>query len=196
MNRRILIIIPTFLIVIYSIYSCGAGDPAPISQKKIYISQDSLIRKGEYLVTVIGCSDCHSPKIMGPNGPQIDSTRLLSGYPSSRPVPTFPFEVIKNNMIVVNLDGTAAMGPWGTTFAANITSDVTGIGSWTEEQFKNAFSHGKYKGLEGSRPLMPLMPWQNYSNIKDEDSKAIFAYLKSTRPVDNVVPAFIPAENK
>ena len=49
-----------------------------------------------------------------------------------------------------------------------------------------------YKGLEGSRPLLPPMPWQNLVNMKPEDMKAVFAYLKSTKPVENVVPAPIP----
>jgi hypothetical protein len=38
------------------------------------------------------------------------------------------------------------------------------------------------------------MPWQNYAVLKDEDISAIFAYLKSTPPVKNVVPAPIPAD--
>jgi hypothetical protein len=29
-------------------------------------------------------------------------------------------------------------------------------------------------------------------NIKDEDVKAIFAFLKSTKPVNNVVPNAVP----
>ena len=93
---------------------------------------------------------------------------------------------------LMSMDLTAAVGPWGTSFAANLTSDATGIGNWTEEQFERALRHGLYKGLEGSRPLLPPMPWQNLVNMKPEDMKAVFAYLKSTKPVENVVPAPIP----
>ncbi len=50
---------------------------------------------------------------------------------------------------------TAAIGPWGTSFASNLTPDATGIGSWTEEQFLTAIKKGLYKDLEGSRPLLP-----------------------------------------
>ena len=39
------------------------------------------VRRGEYLVTVSGCNDCHTPWKMGPNGPEPDRTRLLSGHP-------------------------------------------------------------------------------------------------------------------
>jgi mono/diheme cytochrome c family protein len=159
-------------------------------------SKDSLIKRGNYLVSSIGCGDCHSPKRMGPNGPEIDPSTMLSGFPSSRPVPMVSANVIQNGLIVFNNDLTATVGPWGTTFAANLTSDETGIGNWTEGQFKNALRNGKLKGLEGGRPLMPPMPWQNFRNLTDADIQAIFYYLKSTKPVNNVVPAFKPANVK
>ena len=85
-------------------------------------------------------------------------------------------------------DMTAAAGPWGISFAANLTPDETGIGSWTFEQFKTAMTQGKYKGMENGRPLLPPMPWFNFTEMKDEDLRAIFAYLKSIKPVKNVVP--------
>jgi hypothetical protein len=47
---------------------------------------------------------------------------------------------------------------------------------------------GKYKGIRNSRDLLPPMPWQNFAQAKDEDLKAIFVYLQSTKPVRNVVP--------
>jgi hypothetical protein len=129
---------------------------------------------------------------MGPNGPEIDSLLMLSGYPSTRPVPSFEAEQVQKGNVVLNSDVTCAIGPWGTTFAANITSDQTGIGSWSLKQFKNALAHGKYKGLEGTRPLLPPMPWQNFTVMKAEDIKAIYSYLKSTKPVQNVVPMYQP----
>ena len=85
-------------------------------------------------------------------------------------------------------DLTGAAGPWGLSFAANITSDETGIGNWTEAQFKTALTQGKSKGLETGRMLLPPMPWPNYAQMKNEDVAAVFAYLKSTKPVKNLVP--------
>lgn len=55
-----------------------------------------------------------------------------------------------------------------------------------------ALRKGKYKGLENARDLLPPMPWFNFSHLTDEDLKAMFAYLKSTKPVNNVVPPPIP----
>jgi cytochrome c553 len=39
---------------------------------------------------------------------------------------------------------------------------------------------------------MPPMPWQQYRNLSDEDMRDIFAFLKSTTPIKNLVPAYIP----
>ena len=89
-------------------------------------------------------------------------------------------------------DLTSAVGQWGASFAGNITSDATGIGNWSEAQFRNALRKGKYKGLDNARDLLPPMPWQNFGQLTDFDIKAVFTFLKSTRPVKNVVPAPIP----
>jgi hypothetical protein len=151
-------------------------------------SQQAMIERGEYLVNAIGCHDCHSPKIMTPHGPEPDPERLLSGYPSTMPLPRINKDALQQ-WVLFNQELTSAAGPWGVSFAANLTSDETGIGNWTEAQFINAIRHGKYKGLDGSRDLLPPMPWPMYRNLSDDDLKSIFAYLKSTRPIQNLVPA-------
>jgi len=152
------------------------------------LSVTQLVQRGEYLVTIMGCNDCHSPKEMGPKGPEIIANLILSGYPATRPFQKVEPELIKKGWILFNADLTAAAGPWGVSFAANLTSDQTGIGNWTEENFRRALKEGKYKGLESFRMLLPPMPWSNFIVISDEDIKAIFQYLKSTVPVNNIVP--------
>ncbi|MCB9051025.1 MAG: c-type cytochrome [Lewinellaceae bacterium] len=155
-------------------------------------TQEELAKRGEYLVTIMGCNDCHSPKRMGEKGPEIIPELMLSGYPASQPFPAVDASHLEEGWAMFSPDLTAAVGPWGVSFAANITSHETGIGNWTEEQFRKALTEGKSKGLEGTRPLLPPMPWFNFTKIKDEDLKAIFAYLKSTPPVENAVPNPIP----
>jgi len=156
------------------------------------VSKDSLIKRGAYLVSISGCDDCHTPKKFGPNGPEPDMDRRLSGYRSEVPFPSVDTNVIKNGWALANSELTGWAGPWGASFAANLTSDETGIGNWTEEQFKKALTQGKWKGMDGNRPLMPPMPWQNFSHLHDEDVKAIFAFLKSTKPVKNIEPSIKP----
>ncbi len=151
------------------------------------VTKDSVIKRGKYLVEIMGCNDCHSPKIMTPQGPVPDPDRLLSGHPSSVPFPDFDKSYTRS-FALFSLDATAIAGPWGISYAANLTSDKTGIGNWTEFQFGRALREGKFKGLEGTRPLLPPMPWQNFTKLRDEDLHAIFTYLKSTKPVKNVVP--------
>jgi hypothetical protein len=184
----------SFLFVAASLSSCMDNNPKPVAQAEQAMSNEDLIIKGEYLVTTIGCNDCHSPKRMGERGPEVIPELMLSGYPGDRPVPKVSAEALKNGWGLLNSDFTSFVGPWGESFAGNLTSDPTGIGNWTEEQFKIALTQGKFKGIDGGRMLLPPMPWWNWANMKDEDVKAIFLYLKSTPPVRNIVPAPIPPD--
>lgn len=159
----------------------GQADPA------------ELVRQGGYLVQIMGCSDCHTPLKMTPQGPAPDMDHFLAGHPNQVPLPPVNDPEIKKSYVLFNMTNTAITGPWGTSFTANLTPHDTGIGSWTEEQFMRAMREGKSKGMENARPLLPPMPWQNYTNMKEEDLKAIFAYLKSIQPIDNAVPAAILA---
>jgi len=153
------------------------------------ISNDSLVKRGSYLVNAMGCDDCHSPKKMGAHGPEVIPETRFGGYPSGRPLAPIDTNVLKNGWAMLGPDLTNAVGPWGVSFAANISSDETGIGTWSEKQFFTAIREGKSKGLAGSRGLLPPMPWFMYRNLNDTDLRSIFAFLKSTQPVKNIVPA-------
>ena len=157
-------------------------------------SEEAIIKRGEYLVGIMGCQDCHSPKRMGAQGPEIIPELHLSGHPADQPIGKVVPEALKNGWMLFGPDGTASVGPWGVSFSANLTSDATGIGTWSYEQFKMALTQGKSKGLATARPLLPPMPWVNYINMAEEDIEAVFKYLKSTKPVKNAVPAPIPPD--
>ena len=149
---------------------------------------ENQLKWGEHLVTICGCNDCHTPKKMGPNGPENDMSLMLSGHPAQMPPANFdPKEAAKKGLIVTQTF-TAWTGPWGTTYAANLTSDSTGIGGWKEEQFVKALRERKWMGLENTRPLMPPMSMMPVVEMSDDELKAIFAYLKTTPPVKNVIP--------
>jgi hypothetical protein len=180
-----------------TIASCK-NEPQEYSEgpdKTLELNAENDIIRGKYLVGIMGCNDCHSPKRMGENGPEIIPELLLSGYPSERPVVNFDSPLLKEGFGMFYPDLTAAAGPWGISFAGNLTPDATGMGNWTEEQFKIALTQGKFKGLENARMLLPPMPWFNYSVMKDEDIRAVFKYLQSINPVENVVPAPVSPEN-
>ena len=149
----------------------------------------AMVERGKYLVNLGGCNDCHSPKLFGPTGPVPDSTRLLSGHPAGDKVPEVPQNVLAPDKwgAITSNHFTAWAGPWGISFTRNLTPDVaTGLGSWTEDIFIKAMRTGKDMG-EG-RDILPPMPWPNFALLTDADLKAIFAYLKSLKPVENAVP--------
>lgn len=141
-----------------------------------------------------GCHDCHTPKKMGPNGPELDTTRLLSGHPEDvkvasayAPAPGSLWTAATNDSL------TAWSGPWGISFAANLTPDTTtGLrsGVWTEELFMKAMRSGQHMGT--ARPILPPMPWQDLAKLTDADLKAIWVYLGSIPAVVNHVPDPIP----
>ena len=194
--KKITIIVAALVIVAaIGVIACNSSQSRPKNKEGISnttVSKDSLIKRGKYLVAIMGCHDCHSPNIMTPIGPAKDTTRLLSGHPSNITLPKFNKDYTKL-WALFSLTGTAMAGPWGVSYAANLTSDATGIGNWTEQQFFKAIREGKFKGLDNARTLLPPMPWPIYGKASDEDLRAIFAYLKSTPPVNNVVPEPIAA---
>jgi len=185
--RKVNFFIGAIILVIGStMYACS---DAKSEKKDPLPTQAEMVKRGEYLVATSGCDDCHSPKRFGPNGPEVIPETRLSGYPADRPIQKSSPEAAKLGWMLFGGDLTTAVGPWGMSFAANITSDETGIGNWTEQNFMTALRKGKIKGLENGRSMLPPMPWFNFRNMTDEDLKSIFAYLKSTAPVHNIVPA-------
>jgi mono/diheme cytochrome c family protein len=186
-----------FFLAIVCLASCTDNTPktaTPTAETPATTAEDA-VKRGEYLVQITGCNDCHSAKRMGANGPEIIPETMLAGYPADRPIMKFKDPILKQGFAMFYPDLTAGAGPWGVSFAGNLTPDETGIGNWTEEQFKKALTQGKYKGLDGGRMLLPPMPWVNYTKMADADVKAIFAYLKSIKPVNNLVPQPISPEN-
>jgi len=154
-------------------------------------SDADLLKRGEYLVTIGGCNDCHTPWKMGERGPEPDMTRMLSGHPEAVEMPPAPQGDLGPWMGSTAATNTAFAGPWGVSFTANLTPDEdTGIGSWSEEIFINTLRTGKHWGQ--SRAILPPMPWFNYGRMTDEDLKAVFTYLRSIPPVHNRVPLPIP----
>ena len=195
-NKYFLILALIGISAAFALTSCTTNSSPHSEEEKMVVAQkpEDAIKRGEYLVAIMGCNDCHSPKRMGPKGPELIPELLLSGYPADRPVEKFTDPLIQAGFAMFYPDLTAAAGPWGISFAANLTPDETGIGNWTEEQFKKALQEGKSKGLDGGRMLLPPMPWANFTSMPDEDLHAIFSYLKSIQAVSNIVPQPIPPD--
>ena len=166
--------------------------PAPAVSKAVFDKQ-AQVKRGEYLVTIGGCNDCHTPWKMGPKGPEQDFSRRLSGHPADLKMPPAP--ALPAGPWAMNASGTmtAWSGPWGVSFTANLTPDKeTGLGDWTEEMFIATMKTGRHQGK--GRPLLPPMPYFNLQKLTDEDIRSVFAYLQSLPAISNRVPAPIDVE--
>ncbi len=120
------------------------------------------IKYGEYLVMIAHCTDCHTP--FTPEG-MPDMNKFLAGGQIFK---TPAFEVT----------------------SANIRSDsVTGIGSWTEDMFLAKFRTNSDSATLNMNPgkMNTIMPWSFYGKMKENDLKAVYAYLKSLEPVKNTI---------
>ena len=123
-------------------------------------ADDALLERGTYLVeTITACGNCHSPK--DPRAADVVEGMEYAGS----------FMIREDNF---------------TAFAPNITMDVeTGIGGWSDEEIIVAIRDGFRPDGSLVRPPMPV-PF--YRAISDYDVRAIVAYLRTIKPVRNVVP--------
>ena len=160
------------------VHPAVAGEPA------------ANLKCGALLVTVGGCADCHMPSRNGANGPEKDLARGLSGHPESLRLPPPPRLEGEWNW-AGSATMTAFVGPWGVTYAANLTPDrETGIGAWTANDFIRAMRTGQHVGV--GRPILPPMPWQALASLPERDLRAIHAYLMAQPAVNNRVPDYAP----
>jgi mono/diheme cytochrome c family protein len=146
---------------------------------------EARVQRGQYLVRFGDCSACHTPLKFGPNGPEPDLARFLSGHPADTQLP--PPDLKPGPWFAATAGMTAWAGPWGISYAANLTPDEnTGLGIWTEAMFVKAMRTGKH--MSAGRDILPPMPWQSLGALNDEDLKSVYAYLRSLAPIKNRVP--------
>ena len=175
-------------VTLLGIHRESGGNVVPAAQAAS--KPDDAVARGKYLVTALGCIDCHTPLKMGPKGPEPDMSRMLSGHPANLVMPPIPLPQPPWGWVGAATN-TAFLGPWGTSFASNLTPDEeTGIGVWDDKLFIKTLREGKFMGA--GRPLLPPMPWQWYGQLTDNDLKAVSAYLHTLSPLKNKVPDFIP----
>ena len=148
------------------------------------------VARGKYIVSTSACHDCHTPFKLGPNGPEPDMSRALSGHPQDLVMPPAPALEAPWAMAAAGTN-TAWAGPWGVSFTANLTPDPeTGTGKWSLRNFRDTIRTGRHFGR--GRQILPPMPWPVYRNLTDEDLEAVFAYLRTVPPIRNRVPQPLP----
>ncbi len=163
----------------------GVGRATP------FATSSARVERGRYLVAAMGCGGCHTPKTLGATGPKSDPARFLAGHPEGSALDSAPVLPQGTWTVVSSWDSTAFAGPWGVSYAANLTPDEnTGLGSWSEETFVRALRTGRHMGA--SRPILPPMPWGAFRNLSDDDLAAMYAYLRTVPPVRNRIPEPLP----
>ena len=149
-------------------------------------SQNDMVERGKYLVdAVAACGHCHTPRA----GAEYDMTKYLAGHPENDAYPKYDFSMMQQGIfLLVSPQLSAFSGPFGTSFATNLTPDnETGLGEWTEQMFIESMRTGHHQGNKENRKIFPPMPTKHYAQMTDADLKAIWAYLKTIKPVKNDV---------
>lgn len=135
-------------------------------EKNMKPDPSDKVKYGEYLATMASCGFCHTP--MKEGGMEFDFEKAYGGG-----------FVFKNPMFTVAV--------------ANITPDsATGIGTWTEAAFIEKFRNNSSDEMLSKDPgkMNSVMPWAMYGKMTEEDLKAIYAYLRTLRPVNNKVEKY------
>ena len=119
------------------------------------------VERGKYLVKIMDCGGCHT-------------AGALTGKPD-------PARYLAGSEVGFQLPGL------GIFYPPNLTSDMTGgLGSWSEADIIRALRTGE---RPDGRVLAPIMPWQSYGGLTDEDARAVAAFLKSLPPIAFAAPA-------
>lgn len=147
-------------LVVRTIPAAAAHAPMP--------DPSDRVAYGRYLTNAAVCADCHTP--MDAQGAPLPGKDFAGGTPFS-----------PNGVGLVR--------------SANLTPDAaTGLGTWTEDQFLEKFRAYRAdapRTLEGAEQLQNTeMPWTYYAGMRDDDLRAIYAYLRSLTPVVNRVEKF------
>lgn len=131
--------------------------------------ESDTLAYGKYMITAAGCVECHT---------KVNKGQIIAGLEFG--------------------GGREFNLPFGTIRTANITSDATGIGAWTEEQFVKTFK--QYQDTSYHIPTVQpkdfntIMPWTMYCQMKESDLKAIYTYLRTVKKQNNTVVQFTPKQ--
>jgi len=130
--------------------------PVPDLDKNARPDGKDPVALGAYLVNMASCSECHTPRVMGAP----DFSRFLAG-------------------------GNSFLTPGFKVMSSNITPDAEGgIGTWTEAMFLQKFhinSSDAYVNRDAGKNNS-MMPWALYGKMKENELKAIYAYLRTLKP--------------
>jgi mono/diheme cytochrome c family protein len=172
--RKFIIVLSAFITSIFVLSVIVTSADAGIDD------QTDVLEHGKYIAAIAGCVDCHTPfqeEFQDPARMTLDQLKVFSfnlGATQDR----------ENQLLAGGRP--FDLGPVGILLTRNLTPDrESGIGSWSDEQVRLAIKTGIDK--EG-KLLFPVMPYHVYSTMADTDLNALIAYLRSIKPVSNMIP--------
>jgi mono/diheme cytochrome c family protein len=136
--------------------------PQPVTEPVRDPDMSTPRARGEHLVRLASCSDCHTPQ--DSQGQYMNNLKFAGGSLLDSPV--------EKKKVA----------------ALNITTDPTGIPYYGEATFVKVIRTGQI----GARKLDPVMPWGFYRNMTDDDLKAVFSYIHTLPPVAHAVDNSVP----
>lgn len=129
-------------------------------------AKDKIVKRGAYLAQIMDCGGCHTG-------------RSNAGIPN-------PAEYLAGSRLGFEIPGLGIFWP------PNLTPDPTGLAAWTDAQIVKAIR----KGIRpDGRQLAPIMPYETYANLTDEDVGALVAFLRTIKPVAHEAPAPVGARD-
>lgn len=133
---------------------------------RLSLNKSNTLEYGKYLVTAGACYDCHTQM---EKGKFVEGTEFSGGQ-------EFPM-------------------PGGTLRSSNITPHETGIGTWSKKDFINKFKafdldYDTIPTIRNISDFNTIMPWTMYAGMTTEDLSAIYEYLMTLEPKDNLVEKF------
>jgi len=130
-------------------------------------ADDPFVQRGRYLVNLLGCASCHTDG-------------ALLGAPEAA-------RALAGSRVGIAISDPLRVRYPAVVYPPNLTPDPEhGIGGWSEGDIAQLLRQGM--GRHGSRAL-PVMPWQSYARLQDDDALAIARYLKRLAPNPHRVPA-------
>lgn len=141
--------------IIFPVKYIMRNEPLPITSPVPSPDLSDPVKRGKFLVSLIGCTDCHTP---------VDNHHV--------PIPGMEFS-----------GGQVFQVPWGNVASANLTPSPSGISYYDEAMFIRTMR----TGVAGTRQLNKTMPWSVLRDMTDEDLAAMFAYLKTLKPIPHRV---------
>ena len=132
--------------------------PQPLDGPVESVDPSDRVRYGEYLSTIARCGFCHTP------------TEGQVG----RPIPGMNYA-----------GGTEFNGPGGRQVSSNLTPHATGLGDMSRAEFIALFKQYE-EPMTVARDANTLMSWTSYGGMTEADLGAIYDFLQTLEPVDNV----------